>query len=782
MPTVLAGSEGGAISPRNTQDKKAAPNSTTRKGAPQPFEPLPSKLVVPPPRPGLVERTGVLDRLSRARNGRFVSVVAPPGYGKTTALAQWAARDGRQFAWVSLDHRDNDPVVFLTYVAEALNADGTVEPAVFKALTGPDDSVWTSGLPRLGVALASRPEPLVLVLDDVHELENHGCLDALVALLPHVPRGSQLVLSGRTEVRLGLPKLRADGELLELGPPALALNDAEAHALLAAARVDVTEAEAEELNQHVEGWAAGLYLAALSLDGGTSSLATFGGNDRFVTDYLRSEELANVEPAELDFLLRTSLLDRMCASLCDAVLERDDSAQMLERLEHDNLFVIPLDHQRRGYRYHHLFKEMLQAELQRREPELQAVLNRRAASWCEENGQPEVAIEYSAAAGDTDAVARLVTACAFPYYRSGLVTTLERWLEMFDEPALLKRYPAIGVFGVWLHALRGRPDVAERWALTVETSPSEDPMPDGSPFEAWAAMVRALLCRDGVERMQIDAELAVSSLSPASPWRPASVLLQGVAVLFAGDVDRAEVILDQAAEAAVAAGAVWVGVVACSQRALLAFERGDLLAAESELARAAAFVDDATSAEYVVTAILLAVTARVAIAKGQGARARETLVSAQRLRPTLTHALSWFAVQAQLELAKAHLALSDARGAATLLQEANDILRRRPKLGTLVAEAEDLRARISRAKQSSGWPSTLTEAELRLLPLLTTHLTFREIAERLFVSRNTVKTQAISAYRKLDASSRSEAIERATELGLVDASPASLAVDFIRSG
>ena len=183
-----------------------------------------------------------------------------------------------------------------------------------------------------------------------------------------------------------------------------------------------------------------------------------------------------------------------------------------------------------------------------------------------------------------------------------------------------------------------------------------------------------------------------------------------------------------------------------------------------------------------MTAILLAVTARVAIAKGQGARARETLVSAQRLRPTLTHALSWFAVQAQLELAKAHLALSDARGAATLLQEANDILRRRPKLGTLVAEAEDLRARISRAKQSSGWPSTLTAAELRLLPLLTTHLTFREIAERLFVSRNTVKTQAISAYRKLDASSRSEAIERATELGLVDASPASLAVDFIRSG
>ena len=766
--------------PSPQANKRATPDSTIRKrGEPKAFELLRSKLEVPPPRPGLVERTGLLDRLSCASNGRFISVVAPPGYGKTTAVAQWAASDGRQFAWVSLDHRDNDPVVLLTYIAESLNADGTVEPAVFKALTGPDDSVWTSGLPRLGAALASWPDPLVLVLDDVHELENHGCLDALVALLPHVPRGSHLVLSGRTGVRLGLPKLRAEGELLELGPPALALNHAEAHELLTVAGVDVTEAEARKLNEHVEGWAAGLYLAALSLVGGTSSLATFGGDDRFITDYLKSEELAGVEPAELDFLLRTSILDRMCVSLCDAVLERDDSAQLLERLEHDNLFVVPLDHQRREFRYHHLFREMLQAELERREPGLRATLNRRGALWCEANGQPEAAIEYSAAAGDTDTLARLVTACAFPYYRSGLVTTLERWLVLFDDPALLERYPAIAVFGVWLHALRGRPDEAERWALAVETSPSEESMPDGSPFEAWTALVRALLCREGVEQMQIDAELAVSLLSPGSPWRPASLLLDGVAVLFSGDLDRAEVILDQAADAAVAGGAIWVGVVACSERSLLALARGDLPAAEAELARASAFVDDAPSAEYVVTAILLAVTARVAIAKGQAARARQTLVSAQRLRPTLTRALSWFAVQAQLELAKAHLALSDARGAATLCQEANDILRRRPRLGTLVAEAENLRARVSGAKQSSGWPSTLTAAELRLLPLLTTHLTFREIAERLFVSRNTVKTQAISAYRKLDASSRSEAIERAIELGLVDASPA---VDFTRSG
>ena len=190
-----------------------------------------------------------------------------------------------------------------------MNTDSTIGPAVFKALSGPGDSLWARGLPRLVSALAARSEPLVLVLDDVHELENHECLDALAALLLHVPRGSQLVLSGRTEARLGLPKLRADGELLELGPAALALSDAEAYALLTAAGAEVTKAQAEALNERAEGWAAGLYLAALSLDGGSSSVGSFGGDDRFVTDYLRAEELNRVEPAQLEFLLQTAVLE-----------------------------------------------------------------------------------------------------------------------------------------------------------------------------------------------------------------------------------------------------------------------------------------------------------------------------------------------------------------------------------------------------------------------------------------------------------------------------------------
>jgi LuxR family maltose regulon positive regulatory protein len=325
--------------------------------------------------------------------------------------------------------------------------------------------------------------------------------------------------------------------------------------------------------------------------------------------------------------------------------------------------------------------------------------------------------------------------------------------------------------------------VAERWALGVERAEVEGPMPDGSPLEAWAATIRALLCRKGVEQMQTDAELALSDLRATSPWYPVALLMQGMGLLFSGETGGAEIALCQAAEAAVPGGATWAGVVARSQLALLALEQGELAAAESELALAGASVEDAPAPDDAVTAIMLAVTARLAIARGQRARARTALVAAQATRPMTTNAVSWFAVQTRLELAKAHLALSDVRRAATLSREADEALRRHAPLGTLVAVADNVRAQLTLvADQSPGWASTLTPAELRLLPLLTTHLSFREIAERLFVSRNTVKTQAISVYRKLDASSRSEAIERATELGLVDASPGSGGTEFTRTG
>jgi LuxR family maltose regulon positive regulatory protein len=570
---------------------------------------------------------------------------------------------------------------------------------------------------------------------------------------------------------------------MEVGATSLGLSDVEAQLLLQAAGADVTRSEAAQLNEHAEGWAAGLYLAALSISDGKSSPATLEGNDRFITDYLRAEELGRTKPNEREFLLRSSVLETMSGPVCDAVLERSGSSSMLERLEHDNRFVVPLDHTRTWFRFHHFFREMLEAELERSDPLLARELRRRAAVWCEANDRPEEAIEYARAAGDLEIVARVAATRAFSYVRSGRVSTVERWLESFDDVELLRRYPAVAAFGIAVHAFNGRPDTAERWALSVEATDHAGPMPDGSPTAAWLATTCALLARNGIERMRVDAEQAVAELDPSSPWRSAALLFEGVAVRLCGDSPAAERLLTEAAESAVTNGAVWPGAIARCELALLALADGDVARAESEATLARELFDDAPTADQVVTAILLAATARVAVVRKHGAQARQALAAAQRLRPLLMEVPSWFAVRVQLELAKTHLDLRDPRGAATLYHEAEQVLRRRPRLGSLVEEAEEVRARIaSTVEDSDGWASTLTAAELRLLPLLTTHLSFREIAERLFVSRNTVKTQAIAVYRKLDASSRSEAIERAVALGLVDAAPGSQVADFTRSG
>ena len=623
-----------------------------------------AKLDPPGERPGLVPRPRIVDRLARAGKNRFVTVIAPPGYGKTTALAQWASTDSRRFAWLSLDSRDNDPVVLLSYVAEALNEDGSIDAQVFRALRAPGGSLWTNGLPQLGATLAAREEPIVLVLDDVHVLQDTQSLDALAELARHVPPGSQIVFSGRSEPRFGLARMRVDRDLHEVDAPALALNDDEAEALLGAAGADLTRTEASELNRHAEGWAAGLYLAALSIAKG-SSVATFDGSDRFVTDYLRAEELCQVDQERVDFLLRSAALETMSGPLCDAALGRTGSTAMLEQLESENLFVVALDNTRTWFRYHYLFREMLLSELERQHPGDVAGLRQRAAAWCEERGMFEDAIEYASAAEDTTTYARLVTASAFDFFRAGRVTTVERWLAPFDDRKLLAENPEIAVLGAWLHALRGRPAPAERWALSLDEGDRTRTMVDGSSAEAWAATVRALLCRDGVEQMQRDAVTAVDGLSATSPLRPASLLLAGIATLLLEE-EGAEGVFEQAADAATAGGSVWAGLVARSELALLALHRGDFTTAAAESTLAREFLEESGSTDYVMTAIDHAVTARLAIAQGKGARARQALAAAHRLRPMLTHALPWFSVQVLLELSAAHLELGDPRGATTL--------------------------------------------------------------------------------------------------------------------
>ena len=461
------------------------------------FDLLASKLRRPVVRPGTVGRLSLTERQARGDPRPIVSVTAPPGYGKTTLLSQWAERNGQAFAWVSVDEGDNDPKVLLTYIAEALDAVEPIDRRVFDALASPVSSVPGSVVPRLGSAFWSMTSPVALVLDDVHVLHNRECRAALSVLADHVPAGSRLAVAGRAEPPLRVARLRAEGRILEIGPEDLSLTCAEAASLLRDAEVALAEDEVAELHRRTEGWPAGLYLAALYLrEGGplASAAVSFSGGDRLVSEYMESEFLARISRGQRVFLTRTAVLERMSGPLCEAVLEVAGSAATLADLARSNLLLVPLDRRGEWYRYHHLFRDMLLTELERLEPGLIPVLRRRAAGWCVRNGRPEEALEYSMAAGDADAAAGLMEKLAVPAHRQGRVPTIQRWFGWLEDRDEIEGHPMAAVLAALLSALTGRPAAAERWAGMVDRWQYGDPVrPDDPPTEAWARAAAGLL-------------------------------------------------------------------------------------------------------------------------------------------------------------------------------------------------------------------------------------------------------------------------------------------------
>jgi LuxR family maltose regulon positive regulatory protein len=737
-----------------------------------PFPILESKLTPPLPRRGMVPRGDLRDRLDASAVTPVVAICAPPGYGKTTLLADWAARDPRPFAWLSIDGRDNDPAVLLRYITVALDRQEAIDDTVFGALSSPGASVMADIVPRLGAALSTRADPVVVALDDIHLLHNQECLDAVAVLIDHLPARSQVAIASRGELPLLVGRLRAEGRIAEIGPDDLAMGHQEAGSLLRAADVELAEADVAELTRRTEGWPVALYLAALAIKArGKGTRVTLEGRDRFLVDYLQSVLLSRLSPSDVRFLTRTAVLDRLSGPLCDAVMDTTGSADVLESLERSNLLVIALDHHREWYRYHHLFRELLRAGLERNEPELVPELTLRAATWCEHNGLPEAAIEYAMDAGDADRVARLLERLTFPAHRGGRDTTLQTWFGWLETNGKIERYPAVAALGAWVQAFSGHSAAVERWADAADRGPSDEQRSSGGgSLDGWGlALLKAVLCRDGMEQMRADAELALARLPVGSIWRPTAHLLLGMSHLLAGDSRVADGVLADAVEVAEDGGATIAASIALAERSILAMEREEWIEAESQAERARSAVREAHLDDYVSSVLVYAAAARVAIHRGDARQAHEDLARAQRLRPQLTYVLPVFAVQARLELVRAYVALTDVAGARTVLREADDVLRRRPHLGILARQADELRSQLGNIRAEVIGASSLTAAELRLLPLLSTHYSFREIGERLHLSPHTVKSQAMSVYRKFGVSSRSQAIDRARVLGLLAA-------------
>jgi LuxR family transcriptional regulator, maltose regulon positive regulatory protein len=705
-----------------------------------------------------VSRTPLVNRL-RTASASLVILTAPAGYGKTTLAAQWAERERRPVAWLSVEEADDDAAALLAQIAAAVDRlEGRSEqPAVRRR------KEWTAELARLAARLSSS-EDFVLVVDDAHLLRSRNATKALATLAEQVPAGSVLALVGRLTPNLPIARLRADGKLLELQAGDLALSRREGEALLRGFDTELASDGAADLLERCEGWAAGIRLGALASTDGDHAVP--GGDDRFLAEYFRSEFLSQLTPDQLIFLRRTSVLEHLTALVCDAVLECTGSGRLLAALDRMPLLLAPLDRHGTAYRCHPLFRDLLARELSENEPELGVELHRRAADWFEAHGDLEAALLHAEGSGDTDRMARIVAAIALPAYYRGRIDDVEGWLDKFDETEV-ERYPAVAVTGGWLHALRGRPAAAERWLAAAERGADGE-----ASVEPAISLLHAALCRDGVDQMCVDIELALAGLPVSSPWRPTALLLLGCTLVFRGQDALADAILARAEESAERLGTIDTRIMAISERSLLASARGEYAAAELHSLRARGLAVEAGLDGYTTSALELAASARTSLRSSDWDQARSNLASALSLTPRLTEALPWLAVQTRLELARAYVTLRDAEAARGLLEEVLEILRRRPALGVLPEQALELQTEIDvmgAAGERNG--AGLTRAELRLLPLLATHLSFREIGARLYVSRNTVKTQAISVYRKLGVSSRSDAIEHAVRLGLVAVPP-----------
>jgi LuxR family maltose regulon positive regulatory protein len=719
-----------------------------------------------------IERPRITGRLADLTQGPVTTVVAPAGYGKTTVLGQWAAAEDRPVAWLTIDPVDNDPSVFVAYLAAALARVGRVDDILTDGRVIGTDRVLSFGVPRLLADVHRWNRPTVLVIDDVHRLTDRTCHDVLSAILYHLPPLIQVVLAGRALPALPVARLRAERRLMEIGVDELALDRREAGALMVAAGADMTEEDVDTLLERTEGWAAGMYLATLAHSRADSTEAwvhSVTGADQPIADYLRSELAHRLSAEDMEVVTRCAVLDDLTPGAVAAVGARADGWPRIQALAAGNLFIHAVGLDGQTYRYHKLLRDFLLTELVRRDPDSAAKGHRAAFEWYRSINSVDLAVGHALAAGDREAAAGLVSTAAIRASQTGEVAVVERWLSSFtieDFQAL----PLLTVVGIWAHMLTGRGDEALRlWGIAERASTEGLSDADARLFESRRHVIRALFGPDGARAMLLDARFATEHEPATSRWHPDAVFLEGFAQFLLGELDDAEALLAAAAREGVARDSPNVGPLAMG--AMIRLRRGDWLEGVA-LTRDAASRMRLFRCEHLISALpVYALEARIAARDGDVQRARDALVQAQLVRPLASRAFPAYAVAGLLELARAYLALSDPGGAQIVLREAEQLVRWTPSLGLLTDDLIQIRGYLSGAATALVGSSALTTAELRILPFLPTYLSFPEIADRLNISRNTVKTHAMSIYGKLWASSRGEAVERAVELGLLEPYP-----------
>ncbi len=754
-----------SVGASETADRKAAPKAVV----------LETKLTPPRIRPEHLLRERQLAVLRGGASRQLTLVAAPPGFGKTTLLAEWASEDPTVVAWLSLDDGDNDPARFFTHMITAFR---TLAPSIgtqaLAALRAPGAGVIEVVLPHLLNDLAALESETAIVVDDYHLITNPDVHEALGYLIARLPAAVRVVLATRTDPPLPLGRLRARGELVELRAEDLRFTDEEtAEFLTDGLGLELRAEDVSQLHARTEGWPAALYLAALSLRGRSDPsklIAAFAGDDRYLVDYLTGELLARQRPELRSFLLQTSILNRLCASLCDAVTGGSESAALLAELEHSNLLLIPLDTKREWYRYHHLFAELLRHELAESEPEAGVELHRRAYAWYRDAGLIVDATGHASAAGDMDAAVQLVARHYAMFVDEGQLATVMRWIEALP-PRLAAEDWLLGFAAAVVTAHAGRIDEAERWLELATYAPAveRDGQDPAGPLAALTAYLRLL--RGDVAGTIANGRRALAAApvdDPAAVLTAQMVLTPGL--WWSPFTAEAKALLEAATRTALAAGVPATAMYALGMRAAIALDEQDDDAAEACSREALDIMHGAGLDEHPWAATSWITHGVLLGRRGDLGAASQAIERGIEFGARLQ---AWqLTVYASLALAEVRQRQHETVAARRLLTRARDVLEALPDPGTglerLAQTEKVLRLRVTRDRTVSQAPFwELSERELAVLRLLPTTLSQREIAAELYVSFNTVKTHVRSIFAKLGVRSRAEAVERARELALL---------------
>ncbi|PZD96526.1 LuxR family transcriptional regulator [Paenibacillus sambharensis] len=705
-----------------------------------------TKFYIPAPGPRTVIRRRLTERLSKGLHRRLSLISAPAGYGKTTLVSEWLTDCGRPAVWLSLEPGDNDFTRFITYMIFALQTiTDHIGEGVLAVLQSPQPEPAESILTALLNELQNIPDPFILVLDDYHEASSEGIDNALSFLIDHLPKQMHLVLTTREDPSLSLPRLRARDQLTELRAADLrfTLNEAEVffnHVM----DLDLSTEHIAGFQSRIEGWAAGLRLAAISIEEDHDAdrlLQSYSGNHLYVLDYLAEEILQRQPMAVQDFLLQTSLLDRMCGSLCDDLMLNSEVSgkEMLLDLTRKNLFIIPLDTERRWYRYHQLFADILRRLLQEHADRSRIRdLHTRASIWYEGNGYEIEALHHAVEAGDIARSSLLLQGNGMPLHLRGASRIALKWLESLPAEELDAR-PELGVFYGSALLITGRPTEVEQKLRAAEA------VLDGRVLDAGITDLIGLIAatRAAVASLLLTGNRAVadSNLHAAEAAMQASEL-----------EDKTDELIGLIMPASNAAGRGTGGideVIAQSRRALACL-RPDNLPVRT------------------ASAWMLGVACQQ---QGNYTEAYEAYHEVIMNCGKIGHQL--MAVMAFIGLAQMRAAEGRPDLAAEHYQEALKLAGALPHPAVAEAQSglEQMRRILENGRMKGSGTEPLSERETEVLELIAKGLSNQEIAEKLYIALDTVKGHNRRIFEKLHVQRRTEAIARARELNLLTNSP-----------